>query len=346
MNLKKYSLSRSGFTLVELLVVIAIIGVLVALLLPAIQAAREAARRTQCTNHLKQLGVALLNYESARGVFPSGAPGKVAINGGAYFSVPAQLFPYMEGMSVYQQFDFDTWIWDQQNFLAATTQPSMLLCPTDFNDQNSLGTELGWNNYHSNSGSWVRLAGRWDGVFGTAYEMKPPETTGLVYPAQKGLRIGGISDGTSKTVAFAEMVNGIGTSGGDPNPLADCFEFGGTPPITNLQTVQDALFAKDWRTASIVGGGGWRWRGYPWTEGSMWRGWYNHIMPPNNPCWKPSGGGLAPWWDLISPASSYHTGGINVSMCDGSVRYVAESVNPIVWVAAGTRDGEEILELP
>jgi len=226
----------------------------------------------------------------------------------------------------------------------------MLLCPTDPNDQNSLGTDLGWNNYHYNVGSWVRLAGRWDGVFGTAYEllppaMLPPDTTGLTYPALEGISIGRISDGTSNTAAFAEMANAFGGPGGDPTPLSDCFDFGGAPPSTDLQTTQAALLAKDWRTASIAEGG-WRWRGYPWTEGTVWRGGYNHIMPPNNPCWRSSGGGQAHWWDLIAPASSFHAGGVNVCMCDGSVRYVAEGVDPIVWVAAGTRDGEEVLELP
>jgi len=152
------------------------------------------------------------------------------------------------------------------------------------------------------------------------------------------------------TVAFAEMANGAGESGESPNPLSDCFDFGGTPPTTDLQAAQAALLAKDWRTSEIasLGGGPWRWRGNPWTEGSMWRTWYNHILPPNNPCWKGTGGGsvTADFWDLVSPASSLHPGGVNVCMCDGSVRYVAENVDPIVWVAAGTPDGGEIFELP
>ncbi|NOY41472.1 MAG: DUF1559 domain-containing protein [Planctomycetes bacterium] len=348
MKLDNHYLRRHGFTLVELLVVIAIIGVLVALLLPAIQAAREAARRSQCTNNIKQLGIALHNYESANGHFPAGSSALVANNGGAYFSPAAQVFPYLEGSNIYQQFNFDEWIWSNQNYAAATAQPSMLLCPTDPNDKNSLGTDLGWNNYHYNVGSWVRLVGRWDGVFGTAYELLPSDTTGLTYPALEGVRIGRISDGTSNTAAFAEMANAHGAAGGDLSPLSDCFDFGGTPPTTDLQATQNALFAKDWKTSTIVrtGGNDWRNRGYPWTEGTVWRGGYNHIMPPNNPCWRSSGAGQGPWWDLIAPASSFHTGGVNVCMCDGSVRFVTESVDPIVWVAAGTRDGEEVFELP
>src|SRR5712692_3069036 len=85
----------------------------------------------------------------------------------------------------------------------------------------------------------------------------------------------------------------------------------------------------------------WRYRGYPWAEGNIWRGWYNHLLPPNSPCWR-----TGDWWQLVSPASSFHTGGVNVLLADGSVRFIAESVSADVWHAAGTRAGGEALSLP
>ena len=87
---------------------------------------------------------------------------------------------------------------------------------------------------------------------------------------------------------------------------------------------------------------GWNWRGYPWREGSIWRNGFNTILPPNKPCYRPNGG---EWWQLVTPASSYHSGGVNVSMADGSIRFITDSVNPDAWTAAGSRAGGESLPL-
>src|SRR3954451_14593501 len=103
------------------------------------------------------------------------------------------------------------------------------------------------------------------------------------------------------------------------------------------------LKAMNWQTAQLAGPGwggtGWRWRGYPWREGSIWRTGYTHLLPPNSPRWRAEGD----WWQAVSTASSYHTGGVNVVMADGAVRFVNDSVNPDVWTAAGSRDGGETL---
>ncbi|QDU55881.1 DUF1559 domain-containing protein [Aeoliella mucimassa] len=326
--------TRSGFTLVELLVVIAIIGILVALLLPAVQSAREAARRNSCKNNLKQMGLALLNYENAYGVLPGGQT-----DSSLYYSVNTQILPYMEQGTTHDRIEFDKFIYDTSsaNPTIAQVQPEVYLCPSDpqqggnaYSWSGSSGsTFMGWTNYHSNAGSWVRLGG-WDGVFGPMND-----TAGK--PAFKPLRLARVVDGTSNTVAFAEVANGLapdiasGTGTGDP--IADCFEFG-SPPSGKLAAVQNQFLEKDWRTAAVPWSGEWRFRGYPWVEGTMWRTWYNHLLPPNSVCWRPDS-----WWEIVSPASSYHAGVVNAVKLDGSVDSVPEDIDPIVWTDMGTRDG-------
>lgn len=318
---------RMGFTLVELLVVIAIIAMLVALLLPAVQSAREAARRTQCINNLKQLGIALHSYESAFGVFPSGSP-----EAAGYLSPQAQILPQIEESAVGQLLDVTKGPFDEPNYTAAASQPSIFLCPSDSQPLEGQ-TDMGWTNYHGNCGTWVHITG-WDGVFGPNYPAGGDE--------MKALRIARLIDGTSKTAAFAEVLNGFG-----PNEdfakhrLADCFESGSAGSNKILPEEARANFlAKDWETSSIPWGGSWRWRGYPWSEGTVWRGWYNHLLPPNQPCWQPGD-----WWKLVTPATSPHPGIVNVAMCDGSVRAVEEGIDPFVWQASGTRAGEEAVSL-
>jgi prepilin-type processing-associated H-X9-DG protein len=181
---------------------------------------------------------------------------------------------------------------------------------------------------------WVYARG-WDGVFGPNYV---PET-GI--PARPPVRIADITDGTSQTAAFAEVCNGPYDADVARDKRTDCFEFG-NPPSRDLATARTAFQAADWQTAGFAGAWDppWRYRGYPWAEGTIWRGWYNHLLPPNSPCWRPGD-----WWLLVTPASSWHAGGVNLVMCDGSVRFETEGVSPDVWLAAGSRNGGEPLSL-
>jgi len=224
--------SRSrGFTLVELLVVIAIIGVLVALLLPAVQAAREAARRTQCVNNLKQMGLAAANYESARGRFPPGRllPDWTDANGSpksgtnygsveitdktGFYSVHIWLLPYMEANNVYNLIDFNIAhmkVVDpitNPNAQAYLTANDLFICPSDANT----GAIISENNYRSNFGGSTPGAGEHDGTFeeetGDRWHRGG---NGAFTIGRKGLKAGQYSDGLSNTAFFAERIKGNG----------------------------------------------------------------------------------------------------------------------------------------
>jgi prepilin-type processing-associated H-X9-DG protein len=120
----------------------------------------------------------------------------------------------------------------------------------------------------------------------------------------------------------------------------DCFNLGGMPfppggGTASLATIRNFFLNKDWRTASVAWAGQWRLkRGHPWVEGSMWPTWYNHLVPPNATCWAPDS-----WWNLVSPASSYHGGIVNVLMVDGSVQTIASDIDMDIWTDMGTRKG-------
>ncbi len=313
---------RAGLTLVEVLVVIAIMGVLIALLIPAIQRMREAANRTQCANHLRQLGVALHNFHENQKRFPHGSLDPVA-----YFSVHAQLLPFIEQVAIYREVDFKSGPFSSSNAKVFSQRPAVFLCPSD-SQQGEVST-LGWTNYHPNCGTWVFARG-WDGVFGPNFTVE-----GL--PPLSGVRVADIVDGTSNTAAFSEFCNGPYYPEAPRDKLADCFEYGPPPPTKDFAQARSAFSAVSWQTAKIPWGiGTWRFRGYPWAEGTPWRNWYNHLLPPNSPCWRPEN-----WWLLITPASSRHPSGVNVLFCDGSVRFVAQHVDPNIWTSVGSRHGRE-----
>jgi prepilin-type processing-associated H-X9-DG protein len=295
-----------------------------------VQKVRETASRVRCSNNLKQFGLALLNFELHHGTFPAGCTLRWDAWG---WSPQAQLLPYIEQDNLNKTIDFDRGPYDTVNLPVLAQRINIFLCPSDPHQGDR--DPFGYTNYHGNAGSWV-TARQWDGVFGTALAFEG-------VPALPPVRVADISDGLSNTAAFAEVCNGAGVTGGPTDKRTDCFEFG-SQTATDLQVARAAFLARNWRNAQYAGNWSppWRYRGYPWHEGNIWRNWYNHLLPPNAPCWRPNND----WWQLVSPASSWHPNGVNILLCDGSVRFVSESVDPDAWLAAGTRSGGEALALP
>ncbi|MCS7237832.1 MAG: DUF1559 domain-containing protein [Thermoguttaceae bacterium] len=359
---------RSAFTLVELLVVIAIIGILIALLLPAVQAAREAARRSQCTNNLKQLGLALHNYHDSYQTFParkggSGACTTVTTSYGSRrngncnrLSGFIPLLPYLEQAPMFEAIragepgnsispggpaGWESWpVWDDS--------PNVLLCPSD-------------NGYPDNRGPYNSYAFSIGDQVATVRDAT--DVRGL-FPYQRTVRIPDILDGTSNTVAMSERICNA--------RLPDNYDSSGnalTVQARQIEHVQGQAVGVSGLTASpivcraasdgkyFVSGA----RvicpfGRRWTDGQPTIVAFNTVLPPNSPACAED---TTTWRDqnsLVIPPSSRHPGGVNVLLADGSVRFISDSIDAGnlavqqpstgpsvygVWGALGSKAGGE-----
>ena len=321
-----------GFTLVELLVVIAIIGVLVALLLPAVQAAREASRRLACTNNLKQFGLALQNYHSAFGRFPYGAQGVNPTNmdydvtGGPRTSFYTYILPYVEQSVVFDQYDFSIDVQAQPAVIQEILrQPYQVFrCPSDESIFFEQGIFSGYKtNYGVNWGPWSYDCQHARYINPAVSVRACPGTQnsshlGPTAPfwVQFGARIGQISDGSSNTLAMMEMLQ---------VPVSDSTQFdrrgrpwnddGGCYQImTRYQPNSDA---KDSSRC---------------------------VNTPEHPCTNESFGSAGRRrHQLVS--RSRHPGGVNALLCDGSVQYVSDSIDLLSWRAMGTISEGDLAEL-
>ncbi len=317
----RISSGRGGFTLVELLVVIAIIGILVGLLLPAVQSAREAARRMQCSNNLKQMGLAAFNYESAHKKFPPGRLSPDWIRGGSarssytnynsvdqsagstdwtgFRSVHMFILPFMEQTNIYNLIDFgapsavrmtQNGAPVNTNYQAYANAANLFICPSDPNT----GRIISENNYRYNFGGSTHFAGARDSSnnhdIGAAINSLSVRGNGA-FTIGDGMRVGGVSDGLSNTVFFSERDKG---SGSDlANSLPDRrFDMITSPNRTRTLLMPDSVFDSCLAFASNPSPSRFHFNSAGrWLDGSDYsNGWpfafysstmYNHVAPPN-----------------------------------------------------------------
>ena len=332
---------RPGFTLIELLVVIAIIAVLIALLLPAVQQAREAARRIQCRNHLKQIGLAIHNYESTFSVLPPSATiSQVGlINQNASWSVHGRILPYLEQGNLYNNLDLSL-AWDNQSVIAGLKIP-VYACPSDPNSDNprdvspKLASPLYPTTYGFNFGTWLVYnpvnGAIGDGSFGPN--------------ARLGLR--DFTDGTSNTLLAGE-VRAKQHYGRNAAPNG-----GNAIPGASLAEVN----------SRIPSGITWcRPNGHTeWPDGRVHHQGFTTTAPPNSQVIIPYAVDQCPAGTVVDFTSqqeatsstvatyavitsrSYHTGSVNACLVDGSVRSVSENIDLRVWRSLGTRHGGEVI---
>ncbi len=314
-----------GFTLIELLVVIAIIAVLIALLLPAVQAAREAARRSQCVNNLKQIGLAVMNYESSNGALPPSSVNASAPASLPTFGMKPRILSFLEQNAMFNALNFSLSPSTGQNETLLTAQINTFLCPSDANIPNGLWTmkngtgtrQEGYASYPNNIGTlYFNNGGNFDGP---AYR--------LAYPSEgPTLTLASITDGTSNTAIFSEFVRG--KNGSTNFGLHQTFLTPTTLPTSNTY-VNPINYLNACKSSNQVYGGGDH-------KGEIWLnhfcgegGCYSHIMTPNlNACYFKQGS--QPDYTLVG-ASSHHPGGVNVAFLDGSIHFIKNSVNPMTW---------------
>jgi prepilin-type N-terminal cleavage/methylation domain-containing protein/prepilin-type processing-associated H-X9-DG protein len=379
----RHAPDRRGFTLIELLVVIAIIAVLIGLLLPAVQAAREAARRIQCVNNMKQIGLAYHNYHSANDAFPptftgitTGIPG-----GGSVYQdegVLCRLLPYMEQTADYNSINIifgvrgdttgSTWdddtmgknvwagIWGRINATANITYVNAFLCPSDgnnggnneflINGQNKLicTTDYYWN---------IGTARFYNGgkVNGPSYSPGALDPSGNPV-ANNVIKIATMTDGTSNTAVMSESLqsksgqelDGLGMVYAGPDPAT--FATTGTPG--NPSDWQAAQYCQN--TPNLAHD--YWWKGEFALSGG--HNIYSHTQTPNRrSCYWTNVGSTTPGIssdqdyaggaETMVAASSNHPGGVNVLFADGSVKFVKSTVNFMAWYAIATVAGGEVV---
>jgi prepilin-type N-terminal cleavage/methylation domain-containing protein/prepilin-type processing-associated H-X9-DG protein len=355
---------RRGFTLIELLVVIAIIAVLIALLLPAVQSAREAARRSQCTNNLKQLGLAVHNYHSTHNVIPPdgmflGAASGTCCppsNGGEGWGWNASwavvLLPNIEQQAAFNAYNFNRSADGPTNYTVGFNQISSLLCPSD-NIKQRPADPWAANSYHGNHGG-PGIVTNWSGTIVQNFTNNPQAWWGA--DGNLGFfGFEGVTDGTSNTALFSERLVGLAGNPqvfpGQPTAKRGIFlaNYNGAynqgptaNPVTAVASCK-SIPATQGSDGSYLSGAHYS-LSYPWHTSNTA---YTHFNTPNayschsasDTCCNNVWGGTS----AMITATSNHPGGVNMCFTDGSVRFVKDSVSLQTWWAIGTKSGGEVV---
>ena len=306
---KHHSKHPGAFTLVELLVVIAIIGILIALLLPAVQAAREAARRMQCSSNLKQVGLAILNYENTHKMLPKGTSCTANCKG---HSALTALLPYVEQGDIFDQYDFSQRIYEPVNLRVTVIHIPPYMCASD----NAAGRIM--NNWFARSNLVLCFGSKKAGVSSTNWE------TDGAFQNDVCKKLGDFTDGTSSTAVVSEVLAGRDDSYADDHnfDVRGVWSEGtsmGTCAYTHLHTpnssVGDALF--------------------------LMPGQRNCVPDDNMPCSDSAGN---TYYGEYASARSRHPGGVNVAFADGHVSFYTNEVDWDIWQALSTIAGGETFE--
>ncbi|HEX7379158.1 MAG TPA: DUF1559 domain-containing protein [Pirellulales bacterium] len=335
-NSARQTALRQAFTLVELLVVIAIVGILVALLLPAVQAARESARRLQCTSNLKQLGIAMQHYHDAMLHFP---PARNTYP--MAFSAHSQLLPYCEQQPLFQMIDFTglmgaTTTYKGYNAAAAQVAVPVFNCPSDVGQVSggagaTPGVVFGGTNYVTCTGTGLGAGGIFNGDYTTANGVFVLASAAGLRP----IRIADIVDGTSVTAAFSESLYGNGAPTLSPPPVP----MPASAPrklAIELSGGSSTLDSATCAAATTYTGQ----RGDRWINGGYLSTAYNHFLPPNSSS-----------FDCLDTYNNYglkaarsaHNTGVNLTLCDGSVRFISDGIDLLIWQWLATRAGGEVV---
>ena len=348
--------TRRAFTLIELLVVIAIIAILIGLLLPAVQKVREAASRMKCSNNMKQMGLAAHNYESSNGTLPPSRHS--AVVAGTLVSSDATLqvilLPYLEQDNLRKLFDLnyntnsDLPVHSSfpakagANAQARVTEVSFFICPSDPSSAKTFNA--GRLNYYGNQGTTANWRA---GIGGPGAGVFQIPALGASTTEWKGPTIIGLTDGSSNTAMFGEVMRGSFTGESTGAGQSDNTSISFAASISGA-----AMF--DGRGVAGCSAGSLssplRYTGQQYYRAIPQMMTYSHTLPPN---WNRKVTNLAAQQYNCSQsttfnhlaASSYHTGGVNLCMADGSVKFARDAVDFAAWQAAGTAGGGEVFTL-
>ncbi|GAB5406764.1 MAG: DUF1559 domain-containing protein [Aureliella sp.] len=332
MSKNTFNRPRSAFTLVELLVVIAIIGILVGLLLPAVQAAREAARRMSCSNNVKQMGLALHNYHDAFRRFPAAGYYR-SDQASPSWSLQARLLPQLEQTNLQNLIDWGL-AYDLQSAVARTRVP-VYICPSEVRDEprpSPKATDPNFTHYPIN---YVGNCGEW-----FVYDPRSNAGGTGVFAPNGRTKMGSLTDGTSNTIAFSEVK-------------------AWTPYLRDSKSLTNSGAPTPSTPAEVVAmGGNFKTNSghTEWVDGRVHQTGFTTVFTPNTRVlhvvdgveydvdFNSSREGKTvthPTYAAVTPRS-YHTGGVQVGLADGSVHFLSQSIDLQTWRALGTRSGGEV----